>query len=91
MKTGRVLSCKANGGRENLNPLHSAPHRGYASTVLQVSSAKAMVFILMFEVLRAMIMAHNIFYDVTPCSMVELHRRFGKKYFTLLLRLTLLV
>jgi hypothetical protein len=40
MKTGRVLSCKANGGRENLDPLQSVSQRGYASTILQRSQGE---------------------------------------------------
>jgi hypothetical protein len=33
-----------------------------------------------FDVLAAKIMKNNIFKDVTPCSPVNVHRRFGENY-----------
>jgi hypothetical protein len=33
-----------------------------------------------FQVLRALIMNSTIFYNITLCNPVEVHRRFGGKY-----------
>jgi hypothetical protein len=33
-----------------------------------------------FEVLTAVIMKAIVFWDITPCSLVEVHRRFGGTY-----------
>jgi hypothetical protein len=34
-----------------------------------------------FEIPITVTVKSNIFWDVTPCSSVEVHRRFGRKYF----------
>lgn len=47
-KKGRVLSCKANWGREILDPLQSAPQKGHVSTILQRRQGDEITKVLLY-------------------------------------------
>jgi hypothetical protein len=41
---------------------------------------EAVVAYVGFEVLTAVVIKSNLFWDITPCSLLEVNRRFGGKY-----------